>query len=48
MKDWTTCPSCEEEYQVIGGSIDNDAKFCPFCGDEVPDDDDEQEAEEEW
>jgi hypothetical protein len=44
---WKTCLSCDEEYQVIGGSIDSLDTFCPFCGVEVENEEDEEEFEEE-
>jgi hypothetical protein len=40
MSSWKECNSCNEEYQVIGGSLDTPAVFCPFCGTVVEDDED--------
>jgi rRNA maturation endonuclease Nob1 len=47
MKDWTTCNNCEEEYQVIGGCIDADPGFCPFCGEELEIVDEDEELEDD-
>lgn len=47
MRDWMNCESCSEEYQVIGGTLGSVPGFCPFCGDEVVVDDEDEELEDE-
>lgn len=44
--DWTTCPSCEEEFKIVSGSMDSPL-FCPYCGGELELEDlfDEEEDE---
>ena len=44
--DWTTCPSCEEEFKII---TDGTAKptFCPFCSEELDIEDLYDEEEDE-
>jgi hypothetical protein len=48
-----SCPNCESQYAVefLIGNVDGEADYCPFCGDEIPEqetdsDDDEDEVEE--
>jgi predicted RNA-binding Zn-ribbon protein involved in translation (DUF1610 family) len=44
--DWTICPSCEEEFRIVS---DNNITpmYCPYCGDELPivDEEDEEDYE---
>ena len=35
--DWTTCPSCEEEFKIVTDSTLSPL-YCPFCAEELPDD----------
>lgn len=42
MKDWITCPSCEEEFKVISDNL-LEALFCPFCAEDIPEDTSEDE-----
>lgn len=32
--DWTTCPSCEEEFKIItdGTTV---PEYCPFCAEDL-------------
>lgn len=46
MKDWITCPSCEEEFKLIADNL-LEALFCPFCSEDLPDLLDEDDLEEE-
>lgn len=32
--DWTTCPSCEEEFKILSDSTLTPL-FCPFCAEEL-------------
>lgn len=32
--DWTTCPSCEEEFKVVTDSLDR-IQYCPFCAEDI-------------
>lgn len=48
MKDWITCPSCEEEFKIISDNIRIEPLFCPYCAEDLPEDlDDEDEDFEE-
>jgi hypothetical protein len=38
MKDWITCPSCEEEFQIISNNLRLEALYCPFCAEDIPED----------
>ena len=51
-----SCPNCESQYAVefMEENINGNADYCPFCGEEIPeededdfDDDGEDEDEEE-
>lgn len=42
---WITCAECEEEFRVISENIEPPA-YCPFCGVELEDDQDEEYDEE--
>lgn len=44
-----SCPNCESQYAVefMLGNVDGDPDYCPFCGDEIPEQDDDYEDEEE-
>lgn len=33
--DWQTCGSCEEEFKVLTDSSDEKISYCPFCGEEI-------------
>ncbi len=44
--DWTTCPSCEEEFKIISDSTEIPL-FCPYCGYELPEDEDDFDDEED-
>lgn len=34
MKDWITCPECEEEFRVITESLEP-VTYCPLCGADI-------------
>lgn len=44
---WTDCNSCGEEFRVISDSGAVIA-YCPFCGDEVSDEDLDEELDEDY
>lgn len=47
MKDWVECQSCWAEFKVVSDT-DEPLGFCPFCGEVVEaEDDDEEEFEED-
>jgi hypothetical protein len=40
---WTTCSSCDSEYKVVSSiSHNQEVIFCPFCGSDISDDDEEE------
>jgi len=43
---WITCNECEEEFRVITESLDPVA-FCPLCGSELYEDEEEDEEYED-
>jgi hypothetical protein len=53
-----SCPNCESEYAVdfMVDSVDGEPDYCPFCGEEIPseeednlyEEDEEDEEEERW
>lgn len=45
MRDWINCSSCDEEYQVIGGSLGALPLYCAFCGIDVENEESEDEIE---
>ena len=54
-KSKKTCTSCETKYTVIWDIEEQDLEplTCPFCGHEIPDDDEEDyeqryEEDEDW
>jgi hypothetical protein len=34
LMDWTTCPSCEEEFKILTDGTVRPA-YCPFCSEEL-------------
>lgn len=46
MDDWTTCPSCDEEFKIVSDSMESPL-FCPFCGEDLPDELDDLFDDEE-
>lgn len=44
-----SCPNCESEYalEFTETDIQGTPDYCPFCGDEIPDDEEENSYEEE-
>lgn len=32
--DWTTCPSCEEEFKIVTDGTEPPL-YCPFCAEEL-------------
>jgi len=46
LMDWTTCPSCEEEFKLVSDCTLSPL-FCPYCGEDLPEEllDDEDEDE---
>ena len=47
MSSWNECKSCDTEFQVLGGALDQTVEFCPFCGIDVESDEDEELEEDE-
>lgn len=45
MSDWHYCENCDTEFKVISDELDEVA-FCPYCGEEILDEDDEEDNEE--
>jgi uncharacterized Zn finger protein (UPF0148 family) len=51
-----SCPNCESQYGIEFSinNVSGDPDYCPFCGDEIPEEDndysedDEEEQEESW
>lgn len=43
-----SCPNCESQYAVefIESNVEGDPDYCPFCGDEIPEQEDEDYEEE--
>ena len=44
-----TCPNCESEY-AVDYMVDNtqgEPEYCPFCGEEIPNDEEEDMYEKE-
>ena len=41
-----SCPNCESQYAVefLPGNVNGDPDHCPFCGDEIPEEDYEKES----
>lgn len=46
MRDWIECQSCWAEYKVVSDS-DETVTFCPYCGAEI-EEEDEDDIEEEY
>ena len=47
MKDWITCPNCEEEFKIIADNL-LEVLYCPFCSEDIPEDwSDLDDSEEE-
>ncbi len=46
--DWIECESCSMEFKVLSDVLET-VSFCPFCGDDVKqiDDDYDEEFEED-
>lgn len=44
MKDWLECQSCWADFRVVSDT-DSAVAYCPYCGDEIVNDDDEEEDE---
>lgn len=42
---WINCNTCDEEFRVISESLESVA-YCPFCGDDIVEEDEEEEDEE--
>lgn len=44
-----SCPNCESQYAVefLIANVSGDPEYCPFCGDEIPEESDYDEDEEE-
>lgn len=42
---WITCAGCNEEFRVVSDSLESVA-YCPFCGDEIFDEEDDLYDEE--
>jgi uncharacterized Zn finger protein (UPF0148 family) len=44
-----SCPNCESQYAVefLIGNVDGDPDYCPFCGDEIPEQEDDDYEEDE-
>jgi hypothetical protein len=38
---WITCPECEEEFRVITESL-QPVTYCPLCGSDLPEEEDEE------
>lgn len=47
MSDWHYCENCDTEFKVISDDLDEVA-FCPFCGEEITEEGDEDRDIEEW
>ena len=45
MKDWVECQGCWAEFKVISDS-DEPVAFCPYCGDELVLEDEEDEDDD--
>jgi predicted Zn finger-like uncharacterized protein len=48
-----SCPNCESQYAVdyMSSNTDGTPEYCPFCGDEIPENSDngqEDDEEEQW
>lgn len=44
---WYTCSSCDAEFRVVSDS-DNLIEYCPFCGTEIEQEEDDEEYEDEY
>lgn len=44
-----SCPNCESQYAVdfMKANVEGSPDYCPFCGEEIPEDDMEEGYEEE-
>ena len=52
-----SCPNCESQYAVdfMTGNVEGEPDFCPFCGEEIPEEnldesyeEDEDSEEDQW
>ena len=43
---WITCGECEEEFRVITESLEP-VGFCPLCGSELYDNEEDEDFEDE-
>ena len=37
MTDWIQCPSCDEEFRLVSDTTTLPPLFCPYCGEDLPD-----------
>jgi rRNA maturation endonuclease Nob1 len=42
MKDWITCSECEEDFRVVTDSL-NPISFCPLCGEDILEEDEDED-----
>lgn len=44
-----SCPNCESEYAVdfLLANVEGEPNYCPFCGEEIPESDEDYEDERE-
>ena len=47
MKDWIECQSCWAEFKVVSDS-DETVTFCPYCGGDVEDTEEDVEEEDDY
>lgn len=44
-----SCPNCESQYAVdyMTSNVDGNPDYCPFCSEEIPEEDEDYEDERE-
>lgn len=49
MDDWIWCEECDNEFKVLSDSTNEHINYCPFCGTDIEDeeDDDIEEYDED-
>lgn len=47
MNDWHYCESCDSEFKVVSDTVDQEEviAFCPYCGTEMEEQEDEDEED---
>ena len=44
--NWVECGYCETEFRVVSDSMDSVA-YCPYCGEDIQQEEDEYEEDDE-